>query len=182
MNETINTILMRTGTTEYLTEQIKEEELNTILKCGIAAPNAYNAQNWHFSVVQNKEILDLIDRRTFEALDRIGDIEEEDQDYKPLYDAPTVIFISADETSDFAKQDCSCANENMAIAAKSLGIGSRYLDVPNMAFEGAEGAELMKKCQIPEGYRVVCSIALGYPSNPEEEAKQKNPDVISFIR
>lgn len=182
MNEVIKTILKRTGTTEYRPEQISDQELNVILKCGVSAPNAFNTQKRHFAAVQNKEILETIDRRTFDALDVIGDIGEDERDYRPLYDAPTLVLISADSASDFGKQDCSCANENMAIAAKSLGIGSRYLDVPNMAFKGSEGEKLKRLCNIPEGYDVICSLSLGYPMDPDEKPKEKDFSVVSQIK
>lgn len=182
MNEVIETILKRTGTTEYRPEQISDQELNVILKCGVAAPNAFNAQMRHFTAVQNEEILETIDRRTFDALDALGDIGEDERNYRPLYGAPTLVLISADRKSDFGKQDCSCANENMAIAAKSLGIGSRYLDVPNMAFEGYQGEKLKALCKIPEGYDVICSLSLGYPIDPDEKAKEKDFNIISLIK
>lgn len=182
MNETLRSIFGRKGTVSYQDNQISEDELQLILKAGIAAPNAFNAQLWHFSVIQNRVLLDEIDRKTFEKLDALGDIGEDERDYKPLYDAPTVIILSASNDSDFAKQDCSCANQNMAIAAKSLGIGSRYLDVPNLAFERSEGDELCEKCGVPKNYQVICSLSLGYPTNPGEAPSAKRDDVVNYVR
>lgn len=182
MNETISNILKRVGTTAYQPKQIKDDELDLIIRAGKAAPNAFNAQNWHFSVIQDREILKAIDRKTFQALDEIGDIDEDERDYRPLYDAPALIILSAAEESQFSKQDCSCANQNMAVAAKSLNIGSRYLDVPNMAFEGEQGKRLRQRCRIPDGYEVICSLSLGYPADQDEKPSPRRDDVVSYVR
>lgn len=182
MNETIRNILKRKGITSYQKKQISDIELDIILQTGIAAPNAFNAQVRHFSVIQNEALLKEIDKRTFDALDAIGDIDDDERDYKPLYGAPTLIILSASKDSEFAKQDCSCANENMAIAAQSLEIGSRYLDVPNLAFQGKDADDLKRKCSIPSGYEVICSLSLGYPAKPDEEPTAKRKDVVSYVK
>ena len=37
---------------------MKEEELQAILEAGIWAPSGHNGQPWHFTVIQNKELID----------------------------------------------------------------------------------------------------------------------------
>lgn len=182
MNIVVETIMSRKGTTEYMPEQIKEEDLETILAAGRAAPNAYNAQEWHFTVVQNKCLLKRIDKATFEALNRIGEIGDDEKDYKPLYNAPTLIILSASKESLYGKQNCSCASQNMAIAAKSLGIGSRFLDVPNMIFRDDTGAEFLKDCMIPDGFETICQLVLGYPIKKDEKPNTRKVDVVTYIR
>ena len=46
MNEVLQNILTRRSTRKFKEEQIKEEELDLILKAGIYAPSAMNKQSW----------------------------------------------------------------------------------------------------------------------------------------
>ena len=51
----------------------------------------------------------------------------------------------------------------MALAAKSLGLASRYLDVPNLYTNTPEGAGCKEMCGIPKDYDTVCSCAWDIP-------------------
>ena len=59
-NEVIKAIMDRRSIRAFKPEQISDAEINTILQAGIFAPSAMNQQNWHFTVVQNQELLNEI--------------------------------------------------------------------------------------------------------------------------
>ena len=46
--------------TKYKSEQIKDSELDAIIEAAVYAPTALNEQPWHFTVIQNKELIDEI--------------------------------------------------------------------------------------------------------------------------
>ncbi|MCX7772888.1 MAG: nitroreductase family protein, partial [Clostridia bacterium] len=52
MNETIKTLMNRRSIRDYQAEQLKDEEIDTILEAGMYAPSAINEQPWYFTVVQ----------------------------------------------------------------------------------------------------------------------------------
>ena len=178
-NLVLETIHARTGVTSYTKEIPSRELLEMIVKAGIAAPSAYNRQSWHFSVVTNPELLEALDRMTFHGLDSIGDIAEDERDYKPLYDAPALIILSSSEDNEYAQMDCACANQNMAIAAKSLGLSSRFLDVPNIPFQGNKN--LGKMYGVPEGYKTVCFLVVGYGKEIEQTPSPRNHNVVTYL-
>ena len=62
MGETLKDLVERRSIRTYKPEQIKESELQAIIKAGQFAPSAHNQQSWHFTVVQNKEILGKINK------------------------------------------------------------------------------------------------------------------------
>ena len=173
-NEVLNTILRRKGVKQYKSEPVPRELLETIVAAGIAAPNAFNRQAWHFAVVTNKALLDEIDTETNH---RLGD----EEGYHSLYGAPVLIVISSAKDNDFAKQDCSAANENMALAATSLGLASRYLDVPNLYTNAPEGPGCKEKCGIPKDYNTVCFLCLGYSDDLDEQPTPKRSDVVTYV-
>jgi nitroreductase len=57
VNETIEVIKRRRSIRRYKPEQIPDHLLQEILECALLASNARNQQKWHFTVVQNKEVL-----------------------------------------------------------------------------------------------------------------------------
>ena len=55
-------VLLNSKTTQAFTqEDLAEEDLNTILLCGINAQSAMNSQPWHFSVLTDDETLAALD-------------------------------------------------------------------------------------------------------------------------
>ena len=180
MNDVIKTILSRKGTRVYKKTPIPKETLELLARAAVAAPNAYNAQKWHFSIISNTELLSELEYKVFLKLVEIG-ICEEGEKYKPFHEAPVVMVFSAAMDNEFGKQDCSTANQNVAIAAKSLNLGSRFLDVPNPFFNSPEGKEYRKRIGLPEDYETICFLSIGYPEDPDELPTEKSMDVVTYI-
>lgn len=67
-NEIIKSIMNRRSTRKYKSEQITEDKLQVLLDCGIQAPSAVNAQPWHFTVVQSKDLIDHMSNKAKEAM------------------------------------------------------------------------------------------------------------------
>ncbi|MBU3178504.1 nitroreductase family protein [Clostridium estertheticum] len=59
MNEVLKTIKNRRSVRSYFSEQTKQEELDLIIESGIYAPSGNNDQPWHFTVIQNKENINV---------------------------------------------------------------------------------------------------------------------------
>jgi nitroreductase len=104
-----------------------------------------------------------------------------DPNFNPLWNAPTVILITADKTARFAEIDCALAAENILIAAESLGLGSIIIASTEFLFKSEKGEQLKKELGVPEGCEHICVVALGYKDeNPPPKPRRK--DVINCIR
>lgn len=57
MNEVLNNIQARHSTRVYTDRQVSAENLNQILQAATYAPNGMHLETWHFTAIQNKEIL-----------------------------------------------------------------------------------------------------------------------------
>ena len=68
MNEVIAAIRSRRSVRRYKPEQIGEKELQAILEAGLYAPSAHNDQSWHFTVIQNKDLLARMNRAAKEGM------------------------------------------------------------------------------------------------------------------
>ena len=152
----------------YRKEQLPEEVLSSILRAGLESPSARNRQPWHFSVVQNAELIQEIHDEAAKVMGKSGSPRFSDPDFQIFYHAPTVIFLFGEKDFPWSQVDCGIAVENMALAAEGLGMGSVILGLPKPAFAGNRADELKARLACPEGYDFVIALALGYASDTKE--------------
>lgn len=177
MNETVELILKRRSVRNFKKEMISEEELETIIKCGLFAPSAKNKQNWHFTVITNKEKIDLVNQKAVEGMRKIGlDVEEGKHIF---FHAPVVIVISS-KIEGYSEINAGCVIENMALAAKSMNIGSCIIGRTRYLYHQASKPEVNSLLKIPDGYEHDVSICFGYP-NEEPVAKPRKENVVDYI-
>ena len=168
-NETIKTIETRRSIRKYKDTPITDEELQTILECGKCAPSAMNKQSSLFVVVKSEDILQEIYNIT----------EKYFPFSKPyFYGAKTIVIVFGDSNCHLAIEDGSLALENMFLAAKSLNIGSCWINYLRELFKTKEGQLLQKKMNIDPKYFVVGTAIFGYP---EEDPKMK-PRKEDYVR
>ena len=186
MNETLAVIKNRRSIRKYKAEQISDEELQSIMEAAIHAPSAINQQKWHFTVIQDKAALAKIVSIAKVNMMNSG-IEfltnrASSPDFDLFHKAPTVVMITADEKTRFTEVDCGAAVENIALAARALNIGSCPIGLAEFAFASEEADEIKRELGVPEGYKHVISITLGYQEGDSPPAPPRNKDVINYIR
>ena len=186
MNETLQVIKNRRSIKQYKAEQIPDADLQQIMEAAIYAPNARNAQEWHFTVIQNKDMIDNIVSIIKENIMNSG-IEflmgiASDPGYHTFYHAPTIVIVTGDEKDKFREVSCGAAAENIALAAKSLNIGSCVMTSPEFLFASDKGKALAKELGIPDGYTHVCVVTLGYNEGNGPETPPRNNDVINYVK
>lgn len=186
MNETLKAISNRRSTRSYKEKQIRDSELNDILEAAIAAPNAVGIPKWHFTVVQDKDLLERIVEDVIEAIKKSNNKFLIDvvniPNHHSFHHAPTVIFISGDINSPYCQYDCCAATENILIAAESLNIGSCWIGTFLSLFASEKGEEYKKELGIPEGYNLINAVTLGYKQTENAVVPSRKKDVINFIR
>jgi len=179
--EVLQTISKRRSHREYKSDQLPEDILSAILKAGLESPSARNKQPWHFSVVQNAELIQEVhDEAAKNISEGDGYPAFKDLSFQIFYHAPTVIFIFGDKDNHWTHVDCGIAIENMVLAAEALGLGSVILGLPRPAFEGDKADELRARLECPEGYDFVIALALGYATDDKNPHKQ-HEGIISRI-
>jgi nitroreductase len=184
-NEVLKVIKSRRSVRFYKQEQISQAELDLIIEAGVYAPTASNNQPWHFTIIQSKEMLQYINKKSKDLMSKSG-IEAAEKaasnpNFEPTYNAPTLIIVSCrkDATSNFGSEDCAAATQNMLIAAESMNIGSVWLGIVGLLFRQKEEAI---KLGIPEGYQPSYGVALGYKGKETEQiALKRNMDVVNYI-
>lgn len=178
-NQTIETIMSRRSIRQYKPQAVGRDTMQTIVECGINAPNGMNKQSWAIRVVDNPEYINGI-TEVFKKKnqDRIAN----DPNFKNMFrNAPTVVFIANDSSYELSQIDCGLLGENMILAAQSMGIGSCCLGSPiRFMLTESEAAEYVKRLELPEGYNLLYCIAFGHPDE-SPEAKPRDTSKIKFI-
>ena len=173
-NPVLQAIADRRSNRGYEAAQITKEQLDILLAAAEQAPSARNSQAWHFTVVQNKELIAEINEECKKAMNREGDVDV-------FYSAPTVIFISYDpEAHPWAYLDCGIAVQNIALAAHSIGLGSVIIGMAMMAFGGDKASYFAEKLKFPENFKFGISISVGTP-NVTKDAHPILEDRIDII-
>lgn len=174
-NQVVETIMTRRSVRQYKPQAVERDKMQTIVECGINAPNAMNKQPWEVRVVDNADYINGVT----ELYKKANPKAAEDPAFKNMFrNAPTVVFIGHDTKSESSPFDCGLLAENMMISAWSMGIGSCCLGSPARFMKTPEAAEYLQKLGFSEGYELLYCIGFGYPdeapaAKPREAVKVK---------
>jgi len=185
-NEVLKTILQRRSVRAFSEKQISDSELQLIIKAGLYAPSAMNEQNWHFTVVQNKELIDDMSYQSKAHGLGTGNDHIEKMMSNPklhiFYNAPTVIVASTLIDGFASMVNTSAAIQNMLLAAHSLGIGSCWIGLSRYLFNSELRDEYQKRLNIPVEFLPNYCIALGYPKGNLPEIKPRLQGTVNYVK
>lgn len=155
--ETIKAIMTRRSIRTWTNEPVTDGERKTILEAAMNAPSAADARPWHFVTMDDPEV---INRFT-----EMGGTEM-------LAESTFMVLICGDERMEtypgFWPQDCSCAAQNMQLAAHDIGIGCVWVAI----YPLEERVETCRRIlSIPNAITPFAILAMGVPNevlSPEE--------------
>lgn len=175
-NQVLSTIKQRSSARAYSTEELTQSELDTILKAGLMAPTGMNRQEIHFTVIKgDNPVLAEMD----EEKRRLRGQEEQPHNF--YYEAPVLIFLSAEDEFKWKSVDAGIAVENMVLAAESIGLGTLVIGCVYDALHGEKQRYFSEKLQIPEGYSFQIALAVGHKTDnktPHEYDYEKQVTIL----
>jgi len=153
----IKQIANRRSVREYKIDAIPEEYIIEIIKAGQFAPSARHNLAIEFVVVKNQETKN----RIFEI---VG------QEF--IKQAAVLIIPATDTTkTNCPVEDLSVASENMFLQATALELGSVWKAIKK---EFNEEEKIKKLLGIPQQFKVINIIPLGYPKEKPEPHTDKD--------
>lgn len=130
VNDVIKTMLERSSIRAYTDEKLTQEQISLLRNAALSAPTAMNAQDQRFVFVTNEEIIAELEAGVVEAACAGGDAafaeRIKQRGGKIMYDAPLFVGIFA-HPAKFSGVDAGIAVQNIALAAKSIGLDSVIL-------------------------------------------------------
>lgn len=187
MNETLQTIKARRSVRAYTEQQVSAEDLNLILEAATYAPSGMHLETWHFTAIQNKEVLEELNDKIKGVFAKNDDLHTRErghsQTYCCYYHAPTLVIVSNELDKWWAGMDCACALENIFLAAKSLGIGSCWINQLGQTCDDPDVRAFLTKLGVPESHKVYGCAALGYaPADAPVKEKKVKEGTVTIIR
>ncbi len=173
-NPVIENILSRRSVRSFTKQEISNEDISIILQAAIHAPSANNRQLWRFTVQRDKVFL----KKLAEQIAAERDMSDPYDFYSP----DTLILVSAPKDYAFALQDCSCAIQNIFLAASSLGIGSVWINQLLGICDKKLIRALLDEMDMPADHDVIACAALGYAAEKISQKTDKRTDVICFAK
>lgn len=173
-NAVIENIMSRRSIRKYKALPVEREVLNTIMKCGINAPNAINRQAWEVRVIDNKEAV----AKFYSALQQGNPQAQANAIEGSFRGAPVLVIIANDTTFKFSPLDCGIMCENIMLSAWSMGVGSVCLGSPVDFIKNSPQA--MEMLGFSENYEPLICIGLGYPDETPA-AKPRDTGKVKFI-
>lgn len=174
--EALEVLYNRRSIRKFKPEQIKENELDAVLKAGTYGPTGRGLQTPLIVAVQNKEDIKTLNRLSAQIMGREGE---------PYYGAPTIILVfytSLAANELFGHLDAASVTTNMLNAAYAIGLGSCWIHRCYEIFLTDEGKALLKKWNIEEPVVGVTSIALGYADMPNPEPRPRREGYVIKIK
>ena len=154
-------ILTRRSIRKYKKQTIPHEVIQKLLNAAFSAPSAGNQQPWHFVILDDRKILNVI--HTFHP------------SAKMLIEADKAILICGDlhleKFKGYWMIDCAAATENILLAAHSLGLGACWLGL--FPREGRV-AGMRKLLKLPTHIIPFALVALGYPAESKSKEDRYN--------
>ena len=173
MNKTINDILTRRTIRSYTSQDLTNEELDTLIACAKSSPSGRNSQPCLVRIVRDKKILDEIntDFKNTVGWDTPAYTR---YDTNPVYHgAPVCFFIFSDKPSSCA-MDAGIMVENIAVASKGLELGSVIIGSIGALFEGEFADKWYKYFDVPRENPFMIAISVGHPDeNPEMKPRKE---------
>lgn len=171
-------IMTRRSIRQYKPEAVERSKMDTIIQCGINAPNGMNRQAYEVRIVDSKEFLDGVT----EAYKKANPEVAEKPSFKNAFcNAPTVAFIAADKNYDLSHVDCGLLGGNMVLSAWSMGVGSCCLGgIVRFMLEDENARPYLEKLDFSEDYELIYAIGFGYPDE-SPAAKPRKTDKVRYI-
>lgn len=151
--DVISAILGRRSCRAFDGAPVSEEEIQTLLACGCAAPSAKNLESCHFVTVEDKPTLTALQEA-----------------YGPgiaVADASLAVAVCVDvpdyeSRSGFRDgtwmEDGAAAMQNLLLAARALGLEGVWLQVANRSPREERITPILR---LPDGVRVLAVAVLG---------------------
>lgn len=185
--ELLDAIRCRRSVRQYTDAPVSREMLESLLAAAVQAPTAMNSQGWAFGVIQGRRLVrEYAERGRLAMLERLkaqgvtGGFRDRlaQRDFDIFYGAAAVIAIYATADDHYAAINCSLAAQNLMLAARGMNLGSCWI---GMAAPLMDNPAVKQELGVPEAYRAIATIIIGYPAQEMGEMAREDPRIVYWI-
>ena len=167
--DALKVIHSRKSVRNFTGEGVTKEQLEIILKAGMAAPSAVNMQPWVFIAITDRVTLNTLADSLPYA--------------KMLYKAGACIVVCGipekahEKLVEYAVLDTAAATQNILLAAEALGLGAVWTAV----YPKSDLQKFVKETLgIPKYVLPLCAIPIGHPTGADAAKNKYKPENIKW--
>ena len=165
--DALTVIHNRKSVRKYLDKPVNKEQLEILLRAGMAAPTAGDKRPWEFVVITDPAMLDTLSLAT--------------RGTRMLSSAAAAIAVCGDTSVGFKSEvwvhDCSAASENILLAVEAIGLGAVWTGI----YLNVEPTKYVKRVLgLPDEVIPLNIISIGYPTGAEKPKNKWDPTRIHW--
>jgi len=157
--EMFDAVCARASVREYQDKPVDKKGLTKLVDAGRRAPSARHVEPWDFVVITDKAVLGKI-----AALAPNGPF---------LKEAAACIAIVCRDTKYYLEDGCA-ATENILLQAADSGLGACWVAGDKKDY----APQVARMLNVPDGYKLVSLIALGWPREAVTQKKYRALDDV----
>jgi nitroreductase len=174
-------VLGRRAVRNYQARPVPREVIEKLIGQAVRAPSAMNHQPWAFAVIDDAARVEEFSKlakeyflaheeapNTVRAL--LGEAHQ-----SIFHHAPALVLVLAKSDTEQAREDCCLAAQTFMLAARDAGLGTCWVGFGKPWLNRPETRVQLK---LPQGYRVVAPIVLGYPAEWPKEHGRMPPEIL----
>lgn len=166
--ETIKAIKTRRSIRKFKNTPVTDDQIKIILESAMQAPSAGDGRPWHFVVIRDRQKLNAL-------------ADKVDEGNAMFKEAQIAILIVSDPEIEgfpgFYPQDCSCAAQNLQLAAHDLGLGTVWIALWSVK-PRLDGLRMV--IDIPENLVPFAIFPIGVPNEDLEEDYRYDENRIHY--
>ena len=190
----LEAIKHRRSTRSFAQEAVPEDIINEIIEAGRYSPSATNSQLTRFYIITNPEKRAELKTAVTAALASTQEQEGMSPNFLKLlkraredevdvtYGAPALIVTTNKKGSPNAVADCSCALQNMMLAASVAGIANVWINQFYLLRETPEVQDFFASIGVTEEEEICGALSLGYSEMIETEPLPRTGFPVTYIR
>ncbi|MGC1758620.1 MAG: nitroreductase family protein [Candidatus Cybelea sp.] len=179
--EVLNAIYNCRAIRRYTGEPVGREVLKQLVDAAIQAPSARGLEPWGFVVVTGSELIksysaraktylcDLLDGPFPHPIPCLGD------EVDIFHGASALVVVCAASEDSRAAEDCCLAAQNLMLAAFADGLGTCPI---GLARPWLSLAAIKSELGIPQEWRPVSPIVVGFPDEEPESRGRRTPAIV----
>lgn len=159
-----------------------DEDVLAILEEGKALSNSGANQVWHFTAVQNKDVIRSMYNLAIKRLESEADNDNKmlRAEVEMLLNMPVILIISGCDVK-YAEDAAATLFGSMMLAAEQHGLSSAWLDIPSDMLN-KDSQALRDLLRIPGEYVPMCVGAIGYKQIHGDVEVTRVDSIINIIR
>lgn len=159
--QAIECLKTRRSIRTYLNKPVPKEIIEDIIDCARMAPTANNIQPWEFVVVA-----DPVTKKKLAEITDYG---------KFIAESGVCIAVFCKDTKYYL-EDGSAATENILLAARAYELGGCWVAGDKKKYVD----DIRKLLNVPDGYKLVSLIPIGYPKSQGVSNKRLVNEMIHW--